>query len=149
MKQVKKDHNLLEVRKEALENVVNGSIRPHGKLWGMDVFSWQNPQLDAITSTIHSLPFPIVWLASTDLLNEAYTNDETILSNIHAAISYEKGVSKEIVFPDAISSESIQKAFEVMNENRLKRGVILFCHTGIDSEYYQNAFKAYLELHQI
>lgn len=149
MKQIKKDHNLLDNRKEALGNVANGSIRPHGKLWGMDVFSWNNPTIEVITSTIHSFPFPIVWLASTDLLNEAISHDETILSNIHVAIAYENINSITDKSTNFQTTKDVQTAFQLMSENRLKRGVILFCHAGIDSEHYQHAFKSYLELHQI
>ncbi len=149
MKEVKKEINLLEVRKKALESAVNGSIRPHGKLWGMDVFSWNNPSIEAMNSTIHSFPFPIIWLASAELLTDVVTADSTVLSNIHATISYENQLLIEVDFPNLVKTNNVQQAFQAMNDFRLKRGVILFCHSGVDSEFHQNAFKAYLELHQI
>lgn len=149
MQQTKTKHNLLELRKEALEQVVHGSIRPHGKLWGMDVFSWNNPDVDAMTSTVHAFPFPVIWLTSAGFLTEAVDFDATILSNIHAVISYDKIPSDTGKFQNLITTNDVETAFQNMSEFRLKRGVILFCYSGADSEYYKNAFKAYLAIHQI
>lgn len=152
MKQVQTNHNLLEARKRALENVVNGSIRPHGKLWGMDVFSWGNPHVELIASTIHSFPFPVIWLASSELLTAVVSFDAAVSGNAHAVISYADGALDENKFrdvPHVVTTNDVEAAFQKMNELRLKRGVILFCHSGTDAEHYENAFKAYLELHQI
>lgn len=152
MKQVKTGRNLLEVRKEALNEVAYGSIRPHGKLWGMDVFSWENPHVETIAFTIHSFPFPVVWLASSELLAAVVKFDTTVVSNLHAVISYENEWTDQEGFQDlshVLTTNDIQTAFQYMNEFRLKRGVILFCHSGTDSEHYEHAFKAYLDLHQI
>jgi hypothetical protein len=154
MQEIKNKYSLLDARKEALEKAANGSIRPHGKLWGMDVFSWINPDIDAITSTIHSFPFPIICLATSELLMSIVEKDETILSNIHTVISYE---NSEVELDRSMFSEienvqvvnDIHLALDAMSVVRLKRGVILFCSTGTDYMMYENAFKKYLELHQI
>lgn len=149
MQQIKNKHNLLDIRKEALEKNIHGSIRPHGKLWGMDVFSWSNPDVDTMTSTVHAFPFPVIWLASADFLTEVVDFDATILSNIHAVISYDKIPENTDEFQNLITTNDVETAFQKMSEFRLKRGVILFCYSGADSEYYKNAFKAYLAIHQI
>lgn len=149
MQQIKNKHNLLDARKKDLEQIAYGSIRPHGKLWGMDVFSWDNPDVDTMTSTVHAFPFPVIWLAPSGFLTEAVDFDATILSNIHAAISYDKTPSDTEKIPNLITTNDVETAFQKMSEFRLKRGVILFCYSGADSEYYKNAFKAYLAIHQI
>lgn len=151
MQKTKTEYNLLEARKEALNQVANGSIRPHGKLWGMDVFSWENPNVETIASTIHSFPFPIVWLGDAQLLTTIVEHDASVLSNIHAVVSYD-GKLDTTTFQDVelLSEQTdVQQALQKMNEFRLKRGVVLFCHSGIDSEFYKNAFKTFLGLHQI
>lgn len=151
MQQIKTKHNLLEVRKEALEQAIHGSIRPHGKLWGMDVFSWENPTAEMIASTIHSFPFPVVWLGDSQLLTSVVEYDASILSNIHAVVSYEGKLDMSTFQEVGFVSEQtdVQQALQKMSEFRLKRGVVLFCHSGTDSEFYKNAFKTFLGFHQI
>lgn len=154
MQQIKTSHDLLEARKEALQQVVHGSIRPHGKLWGMDVFSWTNPDVEAIASTIHSFPFPIVWLAPPGLLMSVVQHDPSVTGNIHTVISYgntqtdlnkDKFQGVSAVF----TTNDVQEAFKQMNVSRLKRGVILFCSAGTDHVMYENAFGEYLDVHQV
>lgn len=154
MQQTKTEHNILEARKKALEQVVHGSIRPHGKLWGMDVFSWANPNVETIVSTIHSFPFSVILIAPSALLMTVVENDPAIVSNLHAVISYEDaqlvfdGKKFEVV-QHVFTTNEVQQALLKVNDYRLKRGVILFCSEGADFERYQKAFGEYLEIYKI
>lgn len=155
MKEIKTEHNLLEARKKALSQVVYGSIRPHGKLWGMDVFSWINPDIEAVSLTIHAFPFPILWLSPSGLFSAVLGHDDSIVTNIQTVItcdeSTESTLSKEKLTEDLhlITTNDIHQAFQEMNALQFKPGIILFCTEGADSEMHQKAFSNYLELHQI
>ncbi|MBC9813675.1 hypothetical protein H9Y05_14460 [Crocinitomicaceae bacterium CZZ-1] len=151
MKEIKTRHNLLEARKKALEQVTHGSIRPHGKLWGMDVFSWMNPDVEALALTIHAFPFPILWLSPSGLLMAVAECDAAIATNIHTVITYDQSsaAEKSGEILHLITTNDIHQAFQKMNALQFKPGIILFCSEGADSEMYQKAFSNYLELHQI
>lgn len=155
MKEIKTEYNLLEARKKALDQVVHGSIRPHGKLWGMDVFSWMNPDIEVLSSTIHTFPFPILWLSPSGLLSAVMEHDAAIVTNIHTVITCDERTenllsneqSAELL--QVITTNDIHQAFQEMNALHFKPGIILFCTEGADSEMHQKAFSNYLELHQI
>lgn len=154
MQKTKTEYNLLEIRKKSLEQMVHGSIRPHGKLRGMDVFSWTNPEMEAITSTIHAFPFSVIWLAPSGLLMSVIENDPDIMSNLYGVISYDntQRVFDSEKFGDVryvLTTNDVKQAFQEMNALQLKRGIILFCSAGSDVEMYENAFREYLGLHQI
>ena len=70
----KKEDQLLEARQEGLRNAENSSIRPHGKLWEMDVFSWYKPNIHVLANTIHAFPFPVIWVANSSDIIEAIDN---------------------------------------------------------------------------
>jgi hypothetical protein len=43
------ENRLLDFRKESLKKLNTTTMRSHGKLWGMDVFSWFLPDPELIT----------------------------------------------------------------------------------------------------
>ncbi len=152
MKQVASKHNLLEAREKALADAVKGVIRPHGKLWGMDVFSWMNPDLEAITSTIHSFPFPLILIGNSSLLSAIEEIDSTIVSNIRTVISYEDNKDTNFLlnkFETIYIADDVKSALQKMVEYKFTPGVLLFCGEGIDTMMCQNELNNYLELHQI
>lgn len=147
------EKKLLEVRKETLKSITTDSILAHGKLWGMDVFSWANPDIGLISSTIHSFPFPVVFVAPSKLTMSIVEHDQTVISNLHAVVSYEdihpsfnKVNLDTIEFVDIFND--VKDALNKINERRLKRGVVLFCCEGLDVEHYKKQFNDFLKLHQ-
>lgn len=147
-------NNLLEARKNTLEQASQGVIRPYGKLWGMDVFAWNNPQIDALIATIHAFPFPVVWLTPSNLMKTVLEYDATINANIHSVIVYNNSavkIEREKLDKDVVLQEAtdISEAVEQLKNSRMERGVILFCSTGIDAVRSQTVFEAFLNLHQI
>lgn len=147
------EKNLVEARKETLNRITTDSIRPHGKLWGMDVFSWANPDLGLISSTIHSFPFPVVFVAPLALTMSIVGHDQTVTSNIHAVVSYEDIHSSfNKINIDSVefvhTFNNVKDALNTISERRLNRGVVLFCYEGLDFEHYKKQFNDFLELHQ-
>lgn len=154
MNKTKTAENLIDIRKESLKNIQTGQLRPHGKLWGMDVFSWANPELEMLSSTIHSFPFSQIIIAPASLLMSLVEYDNSVLTNIHAVISYEDvqqlfDRKKFATIDQVFTTNNLQHAFQKMNEWQEKRKIVLFCSEGIDFESCQTAFKEYLEIHQI
>ena len=55
------ENSILQARKEGLLKASDTTMNSHGKLWGMDVFSWINPNPVVLSATMESFPFPILF----------------------------------------------------------------------------------------
>lgn len=153
MKDVAKKINLLDARKEALEQAKYGSIRPHGKLWGMDVFSWVNPEMEVLISTFHSFPFPVVFICDTTLMEACVENDSTFLMNCHQLYTVQTGDSRQLTLDARYENkwsemESLSAVFSAIERNKLAKGVVLFCAEGVDAEVNHSDFLQLLSTHQ-
>ncbi len=73
---------LLSARQETLQKLQTTAMRPHGKLWGLDVFSWLEPDMELLANTIHSFPFQVVWISNKEILEGVVAADPQILSNV-------------------------------------------------------------------
>lgn len=81
---------LLDARNEALKNQdVHQSIRAHGKVAGMNTFSWIHPQVDLLAKTIESLPFQLTWIGCTDQVTELAKNYPDVMQKISSVVVYD------------------------------------------------------------
>ena len=54
------EEQLLQSRGAGLKDAIQiNTMNAHGKVMGMDTFSWVNPQIDALASALESFPFTI------------------------------------------------------------------------------------------
>ena len=71
------DERLLQARTEGLKT--QGSpMRPLGKLWGMDVFTWLNPNPGLLVNTLQSFAVKIVMLSSNEAVAPRVRDFRTI-----------------------------------------------------------------------
>lgn len=145
---------LLAARQESLEQLKFGAIRAHGKLWGMDVFSWPNPSIELVATTIESFPFPVVWIGNKAVFDWCIEHQDSVWTNVRTVIAtdeprmvltHENFVHVENVY----GSETLEDSLLMMKGMQLKGGVLLF--TATDSEWERNhqAFVDFIALHQI
>ena len=81
---------LLDARNEALKNQdSHQSIRAHGKVVGMNTFSWIHPQVDVLAKTIESLPFQITWVGCVDQVIDLAKNYPEIAQKILLVVVYD------------------------------------------------------------
>ncbi len=147
-------NQLVLLRKESLEQMKFGSIRAHGKLWGMDVFSWPNPSIDLVASTIESFPFPVVWIGNRAMFEWCHEHQSSVWSNVKTVIATDDAglvlSSNNFVYVDNVfGSQSVEECLIMMQGMQFKGGVILF--TASDNEWERNhkTFVDFIELHQI
>ncbi|MCO5258763.1 MAG: hypothetical protein M9916_01340 [Crocinitomicaceae bacterium] len=148
------ESNLLETRKEALNQAMSESIRPHGKLWGMDVFSWSNPEIHLIAPTIHAFPFPVVLVAPSSLAMSIMDYDSSLKPNIHAVLAYNDKLhafNLTIFKPIAtvIIADSVAETLDELENCKLNRGVVLFCSEGAEFEHDKKKFFDFLAINQL
>ncbi len=142
-----RDSQLLQARRDALEQLKFGSMRSHGKLWGMDVFSWPNPEMDLLATTIHSFPFPVIWIGAAKGMLECLDRHPEIGVNLKSAVAYDEPgwplkTDKVVAIPEAAGTESAEDALALGT-------ILLFTADGSEWERNLMAFNQFLELHQI
>ena len=81
---------LLQARKENLEHVQElNSIQAHGKVLGMDAFSWTNPDMHMLVNWIASVPFEVIWLGPHTHVQEVVSMNHTVLEKIESLILHD------------------------------------------------------------
>ncbi|MFK7786565.1 MAG: hypothetical protein AB8B56_15705 [Crocinitomicaceae bacterium] len=94
MKQVEQSiaEQLKQARKAGLEEVkTNQALCPHGKVAGMDVFSWVNPDMEALNSMIASMPYKVIWAATTQQARKLWELNGGGLKSIETLVVYNSG----------------------------------------------------------
>ncbi|MBI1836114.1 MAG: hypothetical protein HYR91_02495 [Flavobacteriia bacterium] len=148
-----KEKQLLEARREGLKNAENTSIRPHGKLWDMDVFSWYKPNIQVLTNTIHAFPYPVIWVGnSADILN-AINEDETIATQLHAVMAIDNSKlaldlidKKEI--PNVAGTNEVEHTLALVKATKHKNTILLFSASDENWENDKKEFDEFIALHQ-
>lgn len=137
MKMLKVDSQdqLLQARKQGLEHAERMSLRPLGKLWGMDVFTWMDPLVDELVSTLPTFPFPVSFFAPSELIKDLVHHDESVLASINWIAQYDNAqmlipstIAKQI--PLISATQSIEDAFMLLSKNVAERRIVLFTVQG-------------------
>lgn len=74
-------------------NEMNAStaLCPHGKVAGMDVFSWVNPDVDSLNAMIASMPYKVIWAATSDQASALWEINAPSLKAIETLVIYDSG----------------------------------------------------------
>lgn len=146
MQENKVKNQIHDARKSALKEVIHEHIKPHGKLWGMDVFSWKNPSFEMIESTAKSFPFPVILISSVEWFDFLQNQCREICNKLHGVVIYNQASTEKRDMH--FSSGNFKEIFQQINRWKLEKGVVLFCCEGIDADYYHQQFVEYLNLYQ-
>lgn len=143
-------HDLLDTRNEQLkENRAKFDLTPHGKIGGMDVFSWQQPSSDDLSNFLMSFPFPVVWLADENTVNRLYADNPSVFSNIQAVYCYDfessqdNGWSTEVSF--TIFSQGLENVIKLLPTHQGEK-VACLCTFENNIEENKSKFHNYLQL---
>ena len=144
---------LLEARQETLQNHADAVLRPLGKLWGMDVFSWSNPFSGELANTIHSFPFEVIWIGNTVDVKKTLGMDSSLCSNLTAVIAYNAnifGLDREWIYniKNCAGVESVQEALEMLKAFKESKKVLLFTSSGEDAFANRQDFETYVKMVQ-
>lgn len=149
----KSSDQLVSERRNSLRQIANGVLRPHGKLWGMDVFSWANPNAEELASTINSFPFPVIWMGNQDILNWMNKNEPEVWTNVKTILAYDQ---PRLVFEDSnfinvhtiFGIEKLEDALQLIQFHFKKGSVLLFTATDLEWERNYKLFTEFIEMHQ-
>ncbi|MCH2223951.1 MAG: hypothetical protein MK066_04210 [Crocinitomicaceae bacterium] len=130
------DERLLGARQEGLREIQNnGSVKAHGKVLGMDTFSWVNPDMDGLSRMIGSMPNASVWVTEFKQVEWLVRNYPELVKGIHAvvifdsiedgaadwlddlrSVAFTQGVSDSLMFLNALESEGMSFFFTISGE---------------------------------
>ena len=129
---VNSEEQLLQARKEGLKQAQQvDTMQAHGKVLGMDTFSWMNPQVDMLATLLSSFPFSILWLGTygqfqncLKMYPELSDDIETILIHNSSSMVLDKTALKKIKTIACV--DGMENALELVKTMKLKKGVFIY-----------------------
>ncbi len=149
IKSISTEEQLLQARERGLKEAAEvSSIKAHGKLLGMDTFSWNNPHIDALATFISSLPFPVQWVTHHQLVKDCLNTYPEIAMNIHSIVVHDKAelnLDKEmfVLIPNITFVEGVEEALELVKAMQQEKSVFLF--TGNPDWKPETVFEQFIE----
>lgn len=129
---VNSEEQLLQARKEGLKQAQQvNSMQAHGKVLGMDTFSWMNPQIDMLATLLSSFPFSILWVGTyvqiqncLKMYPDLSGNIETIL--IHNSTSLDLDINTLKKIKTIACVDGMENALDLVKTMKLKKGVFIY-----------------------
>jgi hypothetical protein len=152
-KQVVQQTNLLQARKNVREELEVGLLRPHGKLWTMDVFTWFKPSFQELENTLSSFPYPTIWFGTQQEIEEILVEDETWIQRISLVCMFENnsvGLSADIIhrIPSFLTCNQLEDGLELLKKLKISKSVLLFTSSSENWKEHKQIFERYLQIHQ-
>jgi len=121
-------------------------LRAHGKLKGLDVFTWMQPEQNALINFIESIPSGIIWVGNPTEIEAVLSAHPQLMNKFQSILSFGEnrtGFMLENEFVD------IQDVLNGLMAELTNNGTLLFTCTESDSEYVALKITAYLNLVQL
>ena len=146
----KRKEDLLELRNEGRkEAFAINAMRAHGKIVGMDTFSWINPNIDQLTSVLSSFPFRIIWIATQKQLRHCLDIQPSISKNIETVIIHDTNISdlnEEEFFniKNIITVSNTKEALQLINTVRKGKCAFLYSTEGNNAKQDKEEFEQFI-----
>ncbi len=143
---------LLQAREEALRNAEMRSLRPLGKLWGMDVFAWYDPGVYELSATLQTFPFPVFWMGTEKMVNELASVDPQVLKALTWVAQFDSPqlrVPGDVLAPVPLvtATESLEDALQVLKNVKQAKHILLFTVSGNEWKTKMETFETFVKLH--
>lgn len=142
---------LLAAREEALKAAERQSLRPLGKLWGMDVFTWYDPAVNDLSATITTFPFPVFWLGNAPLVKELAQVDPKAMRMLAWCGQFDStqiDLPADVIAPMPLvtATETLEDALELLRHIKQSRHILLFTVSGNEWKTKLTDFEAFVRL---
>jgi hypothetical protein len=144
---------LLGARKESLSRINQTALRSHGKLWGMDVFSWIHPNMSTIGTTINSFPFSVSWVGNAHDLTKALETQPELTEKLSAVLMFDNTVfalKNEYLnsIKNCVGTSSVEEAMRMVKIAAQPQSILLFTASGENAEAAKIEFENTLNVLQ-
>ncbi len=146
------EEQLVRSREEGLQDALQiNSMRAHGKILGMDTFSWINPQLDALASALSSFPFDIVWMGSHEQITKCLSIQPELAESLETIIIHDKAIlnlKKETLnkIKNIVCLEGTKHALELIKSMKKEKCALVFSTMGENAKKDKEEFEQYISL---
>lgn len=147
--QLNTEQQLLQARERGLREASQvHAMKAHGKVLGMDAFSWINPDADNLITVIESFPFAVHWIGTHDQIKQCLDARPQLSESLQSVIVYDRAridVSREVLLniPMLICLEGTEAALDVLKAIQREKSVFLFTTTA--NEERKTIFEAFME----
>ena len=131
---------------DSLSKAQGVGLRAHGKLKGLNVFTWMQPEQNALINFIESIPSGIIWVGNPTEIEAVLSVHPQLMNKFQSILSFGEnrtGFMLENEFVD------IQDVLNGLMTELTSTGTLLFTCTESDSEYVALKIAAYLNLVQL
>ena len=150
IKQLSAEEQLLQSRELGLQEALKvNAMSAHGKILGMDTFSWINPNNDVLATVISSFPFPVLWIGNHNQIKsviEGYPNVveniSTIIVQDRSTINIDRKLLSEIT--NIMCVEGSQFAIEAVRSLSKDKHAFLFTCDGNEATGQKRVFTDFI-----
>jgi hypothetical protein len=126
-------------------------MRPMGKLWGMDVFTWINPESGVLLNTLESSPFKVLWMGGVQEVSKVLSTDDSVLGTLDTVVTYNANVFglKEDWLGSLVNgagTSSLVDALYFVDYFKAPKTTMLFTSSGEDADDLLKEFESYIQL---
>lgn len=146
-------NQLLEARNRNLAQVEKSALRAHGKLWGMDIFSWYNPMTYEIENILNSFPTPVLWIANAEDISKLVSENTDCFSNLKMICCHDKAnlsLSFEAMnlIETFFAANELDDVLKMLKTFKKENGILLFTSKGENWKKDKETFELFLDIKQ-
>jgi hypothetical protein len=151
-KQLHTEEQLLQARERGLREASEVHVmKAHGKVLGMDTFSWINPDLDMLATVIDSFPFAVHWMGSHDQIARCLELHPELADSLQSIVIYDRTlaqISRELLkkVTNIACVDGTTDALQLLKAMQRGKSVFLFTSTHLN-EARNAQFEAFLTHH--
>ncbi len=151
---VNSEEQLLQARERSLQEAKEvNAMNAHGKVLGMDTFSWINPQIDILSTVIDSLPFNIIWVGNHEQIKNCLELYPNIIKNIQTIIVQDETIlnlDRKLIneIENVVCIEGTSFALEFVKTMKQAKSAFLFTTGGANSKRQKENFDQFISLFQ-
>lgn len=146
------EEQLLQARERGIQEAQQvNAMNAHGKVLGMDTFSWINPQIDMLATVIESLPFNIIWVgnhtqikACLEIHSNTIDNIQTLIIQDKTALNVDRNILHEI--QNIVCIEGTMTALEFVKTMKKRKSAFLFTADGNNAKEQKEMFEQFISL---
>lgn len=144
------DEDLIRARRESLEHWrEETSMKAHGKVFGMDTFSWLNPPTEGLINLISSFPFSVLWLSGYAQAKEGLELNLGLHRKLNTMIIYDRtqlSIAPEFLneVETIMNVSCVNDALKFVKEVNRDKMVFLFTSHGENAKQEMTHFENWL-----
>ena len=147
---ISSEEQLLEARERGLQEAMQvNTMCAHGKVLGLDTFSWINPQVDMLATVVESLPFNIIWVGNhTQIKRCLETHPDTVntintlIVQDNTSLNVDQNIIETIRYLTCV--KGTLKALEFVKPIKQQKSALLFTAEGAKAKMQKDIFEQFI-----